>query len=415
MAYITGTTADVVEAQKSARSSLYGGKKWEEYFLQPTKQYYQAAGEAVQQQTAYDISQAYANYKQQELALLQQQQLGTGFKEQQSSALQSQYGQTYSGLKSTELQNLMNVESQYQSTLAKEEERLAKQASQYQKLDRAVQEYFKQYKDRIPGFEDIESFENLYDVDKTGTKTLSERGKLLYEAILKGGDIDTSQYDDTGKRIGEATTYSFDEYLQETDEDLYEMYLNDPDFAAQVISGSEYGDKVYSEEERGKVTDFVNEQQIAQLDKPQQYDTNKTFDTAQDKLEYATHMSDIKKTIDSWNPNISFRSYISTSDVEPKVKELVKYSTGYDVNLSLSSKTDTYNRNKPGTVTLYMNAGQNQDDLYTLLNEQFKIDGYDYAIRKSGSAVVIDVTAKSWEPKKEDFEALLYALPNSLK
>lgn len=280
MAYITGTTADIVEAQKSARSSLYGGKKWEEYFLQPTQQYYQEAGEAVQQQTAYDISQAYANYKQQELALLQQQQLGTGFKEQQASALQSQYGQVYSGLKSTELQNLMTVESQYQSALAKEEERLTKQATQYKKLDQAVQDFFEAYKGKGKLFRDVQSFDEFFDVDETGSKVLNERGKLFYEYALRGGDIDVSEYTEEGELVDEeqgVQLANFDEYLRERDEDLYEAYLNDPQFAQQVIGGLEYGDYSF-EDERTEAEKISKDISIQEYRKEKEKDLSEKYD-----------------------------------------------------------------------------------------------------------------------------------------
>ena len=81
------------------------------------QQAYQGLTQQAQDVASYDISQAYANYKQQQLQLQMNEQLGAGFQQQAGQQLQSAYGSAYAGIKTQEAETLGKIASQEASVI----------------------------------------------------------------------------------------------------------------------------------------------------------------------------------------------------------------------------------------------------------------------------------------------------------
>lgn len=176
-----GTLKDYTELVKEYTPKGQQTNLWEQ-FLTGTSQQYQTAAKQVQDVYAYDISQAYANYKQQQLQLQMNEQLGTGFKQHLSSQLKEEYGSAYSDIKTQELSALGDVAAQYQSAIATGEKEFSKIGTQIKQLDRLIQEY--EQSKTTP----TQSFGDIYDVttDESGrqTQTLTEAGRLWYYDVM---------------------------------------------------------------------------------------------------------------------------------------------------------------------------------------------------------------------------------------
>ena len=172
-----GTLTDYTQ---SVKEYVPVGKKkslWEEFFTGTTSQY-QTLTQQTQDVYAYDISSAYANYKQQQLQLQMNQQLGEGFKQQLSTQLQSQYGSAFSDIKSQEASALSKVNTEYLKDIAEGEEEFAKIGKQIKQLDKLVQEYEATKTTKTAPLGDIyDTTEDKYGVE---TKTLTEAGRLWY-------------------------------------------------------------------------------------------------------------------------------------------------------------------------------------------------------------------------------------------
>ena len=181
---------------------------WEN-FLTGLQSEYSTAGQQVSEQAAYDISGAYANYKQQQLQLQMNQQLGAGFKEQVGSELQSAYESAFSDIKAQEASDLRTVVSEYAKTYESGEQ-------QFEKLGKLAQQYhtlLDDYADSLGGIAEKPSV--LYE--KVGT---DEQGQDIYEMT----DAARLWYYDVSKGLGEQG--GFDQWVV-SDDALTDISLED--------------------------------------------------------------------------------------------------------------------------------------------------------------------------------------------
>lgn len=294
-----GSLSDYEEAYKAVDVDPEGVSSWTRYFLQPlqkqyneaitqTTQQYSAGISPIKQQSAYDISQAYANYKQQELALLQQERLGAGFKEQQALGLRQAYTSAYSDIKREEASALTTLASEQATALSKitsnyekqleagqkeETKRISQIAETSQKLDQALIDFGKTYGKNLAEFQDI----NWDDLGKSGVlqttqgktegtteTTFTQYGKLLADALLHA------------QVSVDGNTTSFIDYLRATNSKLYDQYMTNPQLYNRLIAGLSDKDFEFTSEERTEAGNIQHQQRVKKYEEA--IASDKTFD-----------------------------------------------------------------------------------------------------------------------------------------
>lgn len=186
----TGLLSDYTELVKAYVPQGQKQSLWEQFFTGTTEAY-QGLAEQTQTAHSYDISDAYANYKQQQLQLKANEQLGSGFKQQAASQLQSEYGSAYQNIKSQEATALSNIAQQYSTTLEKGQEQFSQIGEQLRTYDELISEY----SDLV----EIAKPENatLTTRDKYGvtTEELTDYGRLWYNDVLSATTSEGQTFD----------------------------------------------------------------------------------------------------------------------------------------------------------------------------------------------------------------------------
>lgn len=219
---IKTTRKDWDEIAKQTSDFGASVNRWEQ-FLTGTQTAFQQQVEAVEDVYSYDISQAYANYKKQQLQLQMNEQLGAGFQQQIGSQLRTDYGTAYQEIKTQEASDIATLSSQYQKTVQAAEEEFSEWGETARQLQEIAYEW---------GQTNIGELDRpLYDVSQNeygeSEYTLSGYGKDYFAKIL--------------------TDKKFEDYLYEEDRDLYEAYVSDIDAYNQAIAGVELRDRTYTD------------------------------------------------------------------------------------------------------------------------------------------------------------------------
>lgn len=219
---ITGLSSDYLESVKEYVPQGQKQSLWES-FLTGTQQTYQGLAQQAQDVASYDISQAYANYKQQQLQLQMNEQLGAGFQQQVGQQLQSQYGSAYAGIKTQEAETLGKIAGEQASAIEAGEKELTNYAKQLRAWDELIVEYGKTLEGerfKIP--------DNFRDAEGN----LTEEGKLWYYDVIEATDASGQNFYDWV--LGEDTSGKYD--LEER-EAAYLAYKENPELFTQLTSG----------------------------------------------------------------------------------------------------------------------------------------------------------------------------------
>lgn len=233
---------------------------WEQT-LTGLQQAAKAQQQLAQQQASYDISQAYANYKQQQLQIAQASKLGTGFKEQLVEDLKSAYSGAYTQAKVTEAQNLQKVAEQYASNLQSAETAYGEMGTQLARYQELLNEYASQYGKSALGatYRDVD-WSNLGDYKTSGLYDyvngqyqLNEKGQELYKQLLLS-DIayETGELDTEGKPQYAST--SFTRWLQEQYPDEALGFTSQIADVFRTGFGTKAGTTAYDREQAGETT-----------------------------------------------------------------------------------------------------------------------------------------------------------------
>ena len=214
---------------------------------------------AVQQSSAYDISQAYANYKKSQLNLMQNQQLGTGLKEQISSGLGQQYQLAQQQAKTTESQQLLSLASAYAEDVKTLEEQFTQEAETTTRILEGTLAYINELKGTNYT---LDAFTNpqLGFVDAEGNWT--EKGIALLDEAY--GNKITQYNPETGEILIDEKTgepmISFGDWLgtQKDFADLQEIYGKNPSFYANVLGGKAIADLEISADEANYRQKVIN-------------------------------------------------------------------------------------------------------------------------------------------------------------
>lgn len=220
--YFSGGASDWTEHIKDYSTTQDGISLWDQV-LTGLQQNLELQTQAVQASTDYDISQAYANYLQNQRQISQASNLGTGFKEQLESNLQSSYHSAFQQAQVNETQELYNVAQAYQDELTNVENQFAEMGETLSGLSNRVFEYLETYGGSIPGYGKINWAGNLveqgvYRKDENNNLVLTEKGaNVLSYALLERLPVD------------EKSSISFEEWLGNTYSDDLEAYRQNYD------------------------------------------------------------------------------------------------------------------------------------------------------------------------------------------
>lgn len=219
----TGTATDWANMFKEYSTTEGGISLWEQA-LTGLQQNAELQAQAVQASADYDISQAYANYLQSQRQISQASNLGTGFKEQLESNLQSSYQSAFGQAETEEAQNLYNIAQQYSENVTETENQFAEVGSALSSIDEQKINYLQTYGKYIPGYDNINWSgdlveQGIYDLDANNNLVLTEKGKdLMNYALLERITI-------PGETPEDYSSISFEEYLKLNSEDDYDNYL----------------------------------------------------------------------------------------------------------------------------------------------------------------------------------------------
>lgn len=289
--YRVATASDYQTLLKEYNKNAEGVSNWEELFLKPLQETTETAAQHVTQQANYDISSAYANYKKSQLSLMQNQQLGSGFKEEIGSELKSEYDTAYKGIKTQEASDLSSIGQSYLQTLAKEDERLYEQGEKFAKLESAVYDFVG------VGNKDLEK-EGYYarSAEDPTKYNITEKGIELFDrAFHYGKDVlDKDKKTIIGRK-------SFEDYLNTLDEDLYDFYKQNKPTINQLVGGLSESDWSYDPEERKYKLEIEN---IVKKDSSfYEKELKDSYDNYENKLkdvkELQTQKTEINKILNS--------------------------------------------------------------------------------------------------------------------
>ena len=212
--YFSGGASDWTEHIKDYSTTQNGISLWDQV-LTGLQQNLELQTQAVQASTDYDISQAYANYLQNQRQISQASNLRSGFKEQLESNLQSSYHSAFQQAQVNETQELYNVAQAYQDELTNVENQFAERGETAARYAGELFEYAGQYGKYVPGYEDIDwsgdlQAQGIYVPDDQDNLVLSEKGKNVLNYLL------LNRVSIPGKTESDATSTSFEQWLGET-------------------------------------------------------------------------------------------------------------------------------------------------------------------------------------------------------
>lgn len=173
------TASDYAQLAKEYTFPNQKQSLWEQFFT-GVEQTYGGLTQQAQETASYDISQAYANYKQQQLQLQMNEQLGAGFQQQTGQQLQSAYGSAYTDIRTQEATDLANIEAKKLSTIEKGEEQFAELGKQLRTYDKLISEYAELAGISRPANATITTRDE-YGVT---TEELTDYGRLWYSDVL---------------------------------------------------------------------------------------------------------------------------------------------------------------------------------------------------------------------------------------
>ena len=248
------TLSDYIQMGKDYKAQGQKQSLWEQ-FLTGTQTTFQQQANQVQNAHSYDISQAYAHYKKQQLQLQMNEQLGAGFQQQVGSELQSAYGKTYQDIKTQESSDLAKIAANYQTAYEEGEAAFEQIGATLQQVETLYDDFATAAGIRKP--KESEMYKITQDSQGNQIYELTDVGKLWYynvqQATINGQTFDQWVASDedravlgdyikqnqdlvagtiTGLRRTETGDYDFD--IEATKKQWNEIQYNTPTFAASI-------------------------------------------------------------------------------------------------------------------------------------------------------------------------------------
>lgn len=240
-----------IEESEEHKANVQSIQDWLTGQTQLAQQQYQQTAQTAATQASYDISGAYANYLKQQRSIASQGQLETGYKEELSDVLESQYSSAYQQAKATQAENVASAAETY-----------AKNVYQYSKeASEAVQSYYKS------AIKEAEIQANIYKAAEEYAGFTEDSQYPLYELINDKYQLTDYGFDVMSSKILDAKG-GFKSYLEEqglTDE--LDYYLSNPQGIHEKLFG--ITDTVYdqkSEESYKRRLGAVSKEGVSYID-----------------------------------------------------------------------------------------------------------------------------------------------------
>lgn len=242
---ITARQSDIAKWYKDRAAQQANYNTWNDLVKAYTQQAttaFEESTQAAQQSAAYDISQAYANYKQQQIAASLNQNISAGAKDVISSQLASAYDVSAAQSQYNLASNLKSIYDSYYKTVSTADETLAEQFGISDQAKTAAKglQYLNKYISESNEYQQLwENVRNLYDSDEAADEALDA---ALFQTTGEGADM-TTGLSDLGKEVLGSLLHrgaSFGEddkrksykdiydYLYATNQDAYNLFADQP-------------------------------------------------------------------------------------------------------------------------------------------------------------------------------------------
>lgn len=211
-------------------------------YTQQATSAFEESTQSAQQSAAYDISQAYANYKQQQIAASLNQNISAGAKDVIGSQLSSAYDISAAQSQYNLASNLQSIYDKYYKTVSTADETLADQfgvSDQIKTTSKGLQ-YLNKYISESNEYQQLWSnFRKLYKSDAAADEAMQS---ALFQTTGEGAET-TIGLSDLGKNvlaslIHRGATFGEDEnhraygdiyeYLYKTNQDAYNLFAEQP-------------------------------------------------------------------------------------------------------------------------------------------------------------------------------------------
>lgn len=361
----TKTTAlgsQYTQALKEYKEEQGGISMWEQA-LKGLQSSYQPQIEQIQKSTTYDISQAYANYKKSQMALMRNQQIGSGLREKMVRDLSSAYDASYAQARQQEAQTLAETQTAFATDVATLESQFADYGEQLAALDKAIYEKVGADITRARLGKD-EGGLGHYETREDGVYLTAE-GKSFYDKAFS--EI---------TRGGEAPTQSLEDYLLEQGEDeLYKFYTSDPQRIRMLLGGEETADATMTTDELSRVGAAEAKKEYESLSAQQKASVKDASTYAEQEAVYTEAVQNTKK-YQALKPQLEgafkgsagifdedFNKYSSgvlDKDLRRYLAPAVKDATGVGFNLVVHGSSENPEIHLHKTVTSLDEATRNR-------------------------------------------------------
>lgn len=365
----TGSASDWTNMLKEYKTNQSNISLWEQALL-GLQETAKIQSQSLEASTDYDISQAYANYKKNQQQLQMKSNLGSGFKEQLQSNLQSAYQNTFAQSNLEKAQGLYNINQEYQENVSNVSDQFTQMGETLSGLSNRVFEYLGQYGSYIPGYENIDWSGNLqqqgiYQLDDTGNLVLTQKGQnaLSYAMLNRVSVPDTN------------TTMSFEEWLGNSYGDELDNFRNYADVLRSgfgIESGTTQLDMdKYNETKQNLAMEDISGRAEQYLNKyTSQYVNNYNNDWSSFKSEISHDIGDILNITDkdvSVDDYYSGFSQIKAGRIKVSINSDVLSSTQIDILKKLGFTES--NGKLVGRVSTGIGNDITYDDLFKNLSD----------------------------------------------
>lgn len=219
--YNTGLSSDFQKALSETSTQQSDISYWEE-LLQPAQQTYEQTTKQAELSSGYDITNAYKQYLSQQRGIESSSLLDTS-KSAFTDLAKSQYQSSYAQSKSTLASNLASAYEQYTKDYQTAYEQLQKEGDYTRSIYETALDIASGYtKGNRYTKEELES---MYAINpSSGRYELTDMGKVIL------GDVFESVDETTQQNVLAQT-------LRETDEDLYQYYLENKSRVTEALAG----------------------------------------------------------------------------------------------------------------------------------------------------------------------------------
>ena len=344
---ITARQSDIAKWYKDRAAQQANYNTWNDLvkaYTQQATSAFEESTQSAQQSAAYDISQAYANYKQQQIAASLNQNISAGAKDVIGNQLSSAYDISAAQSQYNLAANLQSIYDKYYKTVSTADETLADQfgvSDQIKTTSKGLQ-YLNKYISESNEYQQLwDNFRKLYKSDAAADEAMQS---ALFQTTGEGAET-TTGLSDLGKNvlaslIHRGATFGEDEnrqsygdiydYLYKTNQDAYNLFADQPGLLDEFL---ELDTKNSVQQKFGKdtaretvVTDWFNKN-------ADRYGVTQI--KSSDKAKYGTTFGDDIGKLDQFKDIPNDTSFVADLNVNKNVdlKGLMPYG-GVELNNS---------------------------------------------------------------------------------